>query len=132
MDVRSGVGISDVDKTVVLIEVRDGEAADGVDGAGGVSVGTSAVGGGTTGGAVGISGVTITSESLNTVVPTSSGDGVIDGVADGGAWVTAMKGDVGGGAVGLVVKTAPEKEIFQSFKNRCNNIYIKYICNRLS
>lgn len=112
MDVRSGVGISDVDNTVVLTEVRDGGAADGVDGTGGVSVGASAVGGGTTGGAVGISGVTMLSESFNTVVSTSSGDGVAGGVADGGGWVTAMKGDVGGGAVGLVVKTAPEKERF--------------------
>lgn len=111
MGVRSGVGVSAVVKTVVLNSpvltvVRDGDAADGVKGAGGASVGTSTV----EGGAVGISGFTTPSESLNPVVAISSGDGAIDGVADGGACVTMMEGDVGGGSVGLVVRTAPETE----------------------
>lgn len=112
MGVRSGVGVSAVVKTVVLRSpvVRDGDAADGVEGAGGAMVGTSTVGGGTTGGAVGISGFTTPSESLDPVVATSSGDGATDGVADRDACVTMMEGDVGGGSVGLVVRTAPETE----------------------
>lgn len=107
MGVGSGVGGSVVAKTPVLRVVRDGDSADGVGGAAGALVGTGRIGGVTTGGAVGTSGVTTPTESLSPVVTTISGDGAVDGVDDGGVWVTT-EGDVGGECVGLMVRTAPE------------------------
>lgn len=109
MGVGSGVGGSVVAKTPVLRVVRDGDSADGVGGAAGALVGTGRIGGVTTGGAVGTSGVTTPTESLSPVVTTISGDGAVDGVDDGGVWVTT-EGDVGGECVGLMVRTAPERE----------------------
>lgn len=97
MGVRPGVGGSVVAKTPVV--VRDGGAADGVEGVAGALVETA--------GGAGTSGVTTPAESLSPVVATSSGDGAEDGVDDGGAWVT-IEIDVGGGCVGLAVPTAPE------------------------
>lgn len=52
-----------------------------------------------------------THESLELVVAISSGDGVLTGVADGGSWVTIFEGVGGGGSVGLMVRTTPEREI---------------------
>lgn len=92
----------------MLLVVRDGDPPDGVEGG---LVGTDLVGVGTKGGSVGTCGSTTATESFKLVVTTSAGDGVISEVFDGGFSVTVTEGVVGGGSVGLVVGTAPGREI---------------------